>query len=400
MNVVIIGNGLAGTIAAKTLRETDARAEIHIYAQESVLYYPRPNLIEYIAGRLPYGRLFAFPEAWYADRKIEVRLGTPVERIFASSREIEIGGGRRVSFDALLLANGASSFVPPMSGSERNGVFSLRTLDDAQAILAYAESHPRVAVIGGGLLGLEIARALRVRGAEVDIVEFFPYLLPRQLDPRGGELLKAEIEKSGIRVHLGLATEEILGSPDVRGLRFKGGREIQVDMAIVAAGVRPNLKLAQEAAIQTDRGVVVNDFLETNVPGIYAAGDGVQHKGRTYGIIPASFDQARTVAANILGQKKSYAGTVPSNTLKVAGIQLTSVGLVNPDGGEYEEHRYHNAEEGIYKKIVLLNGQAVGAIWMGTRNGVDGITRAVMKKANVARWKDDLFQETFDFSVL
>jgi nitrite reductase (NADH) large subunit len=400
MIVVIIGNGLAGTIAAKTLREMDARAEIHIYAQEHVLYYPRPNLIEYIAGRLPYGRLFAFPEAWYADRKIEVRLGTPVDRILASSREIETGGGRRVSFDALLLSNGASSFIPPMAGAERKGVFALRTLDDAQAILAYAESHPRVAVIGGGLLGLEIARALRVRGAEVDIVEFFPYLLPRQLDPSGGELLKAGIEKSGIRVHLGLSTEEILGSPDVRGLRFKGGGEIQADMAIVAAGVRPNLKLAQEAGIQTDRGVVVNDFLETNVSRIYAAGDGVQHKGRTYGIIPASFDQARTVAANILGRKKPYGGTVLSNTLKVVGIHLTSVGLVNPEGGEYEELRFQKAEEGIYKKIVLLNGQAVGAIWMGTRNGVDGITRAVMKKANVARWKEDLFQETFDFSVL
>lgn len=400
MKIVIIGNGLAGTLGAKALREMDKQAAIEIYAEEKYLYYPRPNLIEFIAGNLPYARLFAFPEKWYGQQQIDVRLATPALRILSESQEIEVQDGSRVPYDALLLANGASSFVPPIKGSDKRGVFTLRTLDDAQVILEHLKTHPRVVVIGGGLLGLEIARALRSRGADVEVVEFFPYLLPRQLDPQGGALLKSDIEKYGIRVRLGVATEEILGANEVRGLRFKSGEEIPADMAVVAAGVRPSLKLAQEAGLQTDRGVIVNDFLETNKPRIFAAGDGIQHNGRIYGIIPASFDQARVVAANILGRNVRYEGTVLSNTLKVVGIHLTSVGIVNPEGGGHEEIRLERPEAGIYKKIVLKDGALVGAIWMGTKNGVNGISRAVIQKTNVEKWKRDLFEETFDFSLL
>jgi len=400
MKIVIVGNGLSGTLAAKSLREMETQAEIEIYAEESYLYYPRPNLIEFIAGNLPYARLFAFPEKWYGQQQIHVRLATSARRIHPESREIEVQDGRRVGYDSLLLACGAVSFVPPIKGADKKGVFALRTLDDAQEIIEHLKTHPKVAVIGGGLLGLEMARALKSRGADVEVVEFFPYLLARQLDPPGGALLKAEIEKSGIRVRLGTATEEILGADEVRGLRFKDGREVPADMAVIAAGVKPSLKLAQEAGLQTERGVVVNDYLETSRPQIYAAGDGVQHNGRIYGIIPASFDQARIVAANILGQKRKYEGTVPSNMLKVAGIHVTSVGLVNPEGSAYEHIRVEKPEEGIYKKIVLENGALVGAIWMGTKSGVNGITRAVMQKANVEKWKHVLLEETFDFSLL
>jgi nitrite reductase (NADH) large subunit len=400
MKIIIIGNGLAGTLAAKALREGDGQSEIQIFAEERYLYYPRPNLIEFIAGNLPYDRLFAFPERWYGQQRIDVRLATPVRRIHPESRQIEIPGGRRVGYDALLLASGASSFVPPIRGADKKGVFTLRTLDQAQAILEHLKDHPRVAVIGGGLLGLEIARALRARGAEIEVVEVFPYLLPRHLDALGGALLKTEMEKCGIRVRLGVVTEEILGERDIRGLRFKGGDELPADLAIIAAGIRPNLALAREAGLPIDRGVVVNEHLETGRPGIFAAGDGIQHEGRVYGIIPASFEQARAAAANILGGRIEYEGTVPSNTLKVAGIHLTSVGLVNPEGREFEELRFERPEEGIYKKIVLKDGVAVGAIWMGTKNGVNGIIRAVTQKANIDQWKIDLFDETFDFSRL
>jgi len=400
MNIIIVGNGLAGTLAAKALREMDERAEIAIFAEERHLYYPRPNLIEYVAGTLPRNRLFAFPERWYGENRIDVRLETPVTRLHPGSSEVETGDGRRVAFSALLLANGASSAVPPIQGTAKKGVFTLRTLDNAEAILAHLASHPRVAVIGGGLLGLEIARALKIRGADVEVAEFFPFLLPRQLDPRGGEILKAEIEKIGIRVRLGVVTEEILGGDEVRGLRFKDGTELDADMAVVAAGVRPNIRLAQNAGLKTDRGLVVSDLLESSAPGIFAAGDGVQHRDRVYGIIPAAFDQARIAAANVLGQQKKYEGTTPANTLKVAGIHLTSVGLVNPESADYEHLRFERPEAGVYKKVVLRQGRAVGAVWMGTKTGVNGITRAVLQQAPLEKWKRDIFEDAFDFSVL
>lgn len=400
MQVIIVGNGIAGTLAAKTLRETDPEVGIEIFAAEPHLYYPRPNLIEFIAGRLPFDRLFAFPEKWYAQHRIEVHTGTPVEKLVPDEHHVLAAGGRRIPYDVLLLANGASAAPPPIPGAEKRGVFTLRTLGDALALLDYLKEHPRAAVLGGGLLGLEIARALRSRGAEVEVVEFFDYLLPRQLDPAGGALLRREIEKTGIRVRLGTVTDEILGGTDVRGLRFKNGLTTEADTVILATGVRPNLDLARDAGLQTDRGVLVDEFLQTSRPRIFAAGDGIQRGDAVYGIIPASFDQARIVAANILGQRKVYEGTVPSNTLKVAGVHLTSVGVVNPQGPGFEEIRLEKPEEGIYKKIVLRNDALVGAIWMGTKTGASAITRGVSQKIPVDKWKRDLLEETFDFALL
>lgn len=400
MRVIIIGNGLAGTISSKTLRELDQKLEIDVFAEEKHHYYPRPNLIEFVAGNMPQERIFAFPGSWHQRQKISIHLENPVKRIFASPQEVEVGGGKREKYDFLLMANGSSAFVPPIKGAEKAGVFTLRTLDDAFHILEYLENRRRVAVIGGGLLGLEIARAIRARGADVEVIEFFDRLLPRQLDVQGASLLKAQIEKMKIKIRLKSATEEIFGQKEVQGLRFKDGTQVKRDMVLVAAGVKPNTSLAKEAGLETDRGLVVNDYLQASHPKIFAAGDCIQHNGRVYGIIPASFDQARLAASNIIGEQRKYRGTVPSNTLKIVGLYVTSVGLVNPEGGEFEEIQKENKEEGIYKKIVLQNGNLVGAIWMGTKKGVTEISRAVTEKQNVTKWKGSLLEDNFDFSLL
>jgi len=400
MRVIIIGNGLAGIIFAKTLRELMQDAEIDIFSDEKYHYYPRPNLIEFLAGNIPFEKMFAFPEEWYTEQNLNVHLATPVKKIIPGSKEVETDGGRRTKYDALLIANGSHSFIPPFQGAEKRGVYSLRILDDAFQILDYFKDHPRVVVIGGGLLGLETARAMRARKAEVEVVEFFERLLPRQLDAQGASLLKSQIEKTGIKVRLGLATEEIQGQDEVTGLRFKGGEEIKADMAIVAAGVRSNILLAKEAGLETDRGLVINDYLQTSNPEIYAAGDVAQYQGSVYGIIPAAFNQARMAAFNVSGEKRKYEGTILSNTLKVVGIDLTSIGLVNPEEGSFEELRTEKAEEGIYKKVVIQDGTVVGAIWMGTKKGIDQINRIISQKANVEKWKDSLLEDDFDFSVL
>ncbi|TEU05275.1 MAG: NAD(P)/FAD-dependent oxidoreductase [Candidatus Aminicenantes bacterium] len=400
MRVIIIGNGLAGTIAAKTLREQDRTVEIDVFADEKYHYYPRPNLIEFLAGNLPLERIFAFPEEWYSEQNVNVHLEKPGIRIFPDSKEIEVAGGKREKYDFLVLANGSLAFVPPIKGAEKQGVFTLRTLDDAFEILDYLKNRRRVTVIGGGLLGLETARAVKSRDVKVEVVEFFGHLLPRQLDPQGGSLLKGQIEKMGINVHLGLACEEVLGQDSITGLRFKGGREIQTDVALVAAGVRPNLRIAQEAGLETDRGLVVDDYLQPSHPDIWAAGDITQHAGRVYGIIPASFNQARIAALNVLGQRQKYEGTIPSNTLKVVGIDLTSVGMVNPEDGSFEELRVENADKGTYKKIVVKNGEVCGLICIGTKKGVSEISRLISRKANVEKWKDSLLEDDFDYSVI
>ena len=331
VKAVIVGNGLAGTITAKTLRESDDDAEIILFGEERHLYYPRPNLIEYLAGRLPQEKLFAYPEAWYKERRIDVRLATRVVRVRPDEKRIETAAGGTESYDALCLADGAGSSVPPIRGADKPGVHTLRTLDDAEAILARVAARPEVVVIGGGLLGLELARALKARGAAVTVLEVFPYLLPRQLDPPGGAVLARQFEAAGIRVRVGVATEEIIGSPEATGVRLKTGEEIPAGSVLIAAGVRPEHRAGPRG--RPDRGPRRRRrrFHGRESPGIFAAGDGTQHKGRLYGIIPASFDQARTAAASMLGLGKPYAGTVPSNTLKVMGLSLASVGIVNPE---------------------------------------------------------------------
>ncbi|MCK4555868.1 MAG: FAD-dependent oxidoreductase, partial [Candidatus Aminicenantes bacterium] len=169
---------------------------------------------------------------------------------------------------------------------------------------------------------------------------------------------------------------------------------------LVAAGVRPNLRIAQEAGLETDRGLVVDDYLQSSHPDIWAAGDITQHAGRVYGIIPASFNQARIAALNVLGQRQKYEGTIPSNTLKVLGIDLTSVGMVNPEDESFEELREENADKGTYKKIVIKNGEVCGLICIGTKKGVSEISRLISRKANVEKWKDSLLEDDFDYSVI
>ncbi len=400
MRVIIVGNGLAGTIAAKTLRELDKNVEIDIFTEEKYNYYPRPNLIEFLAGKLSFEKIFAFPEKWYAEQDMNVQLEKPVTRISPDSREVEIVGGIKEKYEFLILASGSLAFVPPIKGVEKQGVFTLRTLDDAFALIEYIKSSRRVTVIGGGLLGLETARALKSRGAEVEVVEFFRHLLPRQLDEQGASLLKSLIEKMGIGIHLGLTCEEVIGQEKVAGLRFKGGQEIRTEVALVAAGVRPNVRIAQDAGLETDRGLIVNDYLQSSRPEILGAGDVTQHADRVYGIIPASFNQARIAAKNALSQKQKYEGTIPSNTLKVVGLDLTSIGTVNPEDESYEEVRREDREQGVYKKIVLRNGEVCGLISIGTKKGVSEIGRLISQKTNVEKWKHSLLDDDFDFSLL
>jgi len=400
VKILIIGNGMAGTLAAKSVRELDQSAEIDVFGEEPYAYYPRPNLIDFISGRLPYEKLFAFPENWNVRQRIGVHLGQRIQKIRPDDRMIESASGETFPYDALLLASGARASVPPIEGAGRRGVFVLRTLDDALAILDYLRDHPRVAVLGGGLLGLEIARAIRGRGAEVRVVEFFDRLLPRQLDPAAASILKGQIEKTGIAVRLGAVSREIFGGEEVRGIRFESGDEIEADLVVVAAGVKPELELASGAGLTINRGLVVDDRLRTSRPEIFAAGDVAEHRGRIYGIIPASFEQARAAGYNMLGQEMPYAGTVTSNTLKVAGLHVTSTGEVHPEGKGHEVLVRAVPEDGLYKKIVLKEGRLVGAIWMGTKKGASEVSRLVALRRELGGRRDELLEENFDFAEM
>jgi len=394
MRFVIIGNGVAGVTAARAL--SDAGAEAEVYTQETHHYYPRPRLQSFLAGEIELEELPLYPPGWYEKRGIAVHLGAEVVGIDRRAKRIVLLDGRVVAFDRLFLAAGSSPFVPPIEGVDKRGVFTLRTIEDALAIKKWAEGAKRGIVVGGGLLGLEAARALTVLGLGVTVLERGPYPLQRQLDAEGGALMRELIEAMGIEVALNAASQAILSKgAREQGTRSKGacdpaplrpcsiergqasgvllqdGRRIEGDLILISTGIRSNVRLAQEAELEVNRGVVVDEHLRTSADDIYAAGDVAEFQGQVYGIIPACLEQAKVAALNMLGEDVVYESTIPSNTLQVVGIDCTSIGIVHPPKGEgYREFR--KSEAGAYKKLVLKDGCLVGAILLGDKQDVGG----------------------------
>lgn len=384
MRYVIIGNGVAGVTAAAELARRQA-GEIEIHTAERYPYYFRPRLPYFLAGEIPQEGLYVHSPSWYEKRNIQVRLESKVVRLLPDQKRILLADDTEVSYDRLLLATGGFSFVPPIEGADKKGVFTLRTLDDALAIKEYAARCQEAVVIGGGLLGLEAARGLRVLGLSVTTLEFFPRLLPRQLDDEGSAIFQRLVENLGIKVGLKAETRAIMGNDQVKEIVLKDGREFPAQLVLIAAGVRPAISLAAEAGLQVDRGVVVDERMLTSAPDVYSAGDVASFKGRSWGIIPVAGAQALVAAANMAGDNLLYEEVVPTNTLKIVGIDLTSTGTVVPEGEGFMEIRRSDLEAGVYKKAVIKDDTLVGAIILGDKALAKKLERMVISKTKISR---------------
>jgi nitrite reductase (NADH) large subunit len=398
MQVAIVGNGVAGITAATAVKERNPDAQVSIYTDENYSYYPRPRLYYVLSGEAEPSQILGFPSQWYEEKGIKVNLGKKALSVDPAKKELLLEDGSKLGYDRLLLANGARPFVPPVKGVEKTGVFTLRSVEDALRIREYAKETRNAIVIGGGLLGLELAMSLRKLGQQVNVVEVLPRLLPNQLDQDGATLLKEIIEARGIKVTLDVKTQEILGKETVSGVALSSGAQISGDFVMFSAGIRSNTELALKGGIKVNRGVVVDKYLQTNVDDVYAAGDAAESEGRVYGIIPAALDQAKIAALNMMETEKHvYQGTVPSNTLKIVGIDLASMGLVNPEGSGFEEIKEIQREAGVYRKIVLQQGIVVGAIILGETKSVAPLKRLIDQKTDVTKYKDSILEKDFDF---
>lgn len=404
MRVIIVGNNVAGTTFAKAVRDSGVDTEIDIFTEESVPYYARPKLIDFVAGGIGEGDILFHPPGWYDRNRLNLRLNSRVERIDVPGKRILVGQDWH-TFDKLVLANGSSAFLPPFKGLPRENVFTLRTLEDAKRIRGAAAGAKRAVVIGGGLLGLEAARALATGFPDlhITILEYAEHLLMRQLDHEGAEILQDWIAEAGTKVVTKAETEELLGEGSTAAaVRLKDGRTIECDMVVVSAGARSNLRLAKEAGLEVNRGVKVDGSLRTSEADIYAIGDVAEFEGRVWGMIPPALDQARVAARKVLGiDGPGYAGTVPSNTLKVMGIDLTSIGTVRsehetPDAG-FEEIRAVTPDRKVYKKFVLRDGVMIGAILLGTKKETGKVSKMIREAKPVGEVKDRLSDPGFDF---
>jgi len=404
LRIIIVGNNVAGTTLAKALRDADANVEIDVLTEESTPYYPRPKLIDYLEGKVQEKDMLFYPLEWYDKNRLKLMLNSKVERIDPAAKKILVKGSW-VSYDRLVLATGSRSFVPPFKGLPKNSVFTLRTIEDAKRIKEAGAKSKHVIVIGGGLLGLESARGVCTSfpHLRVTILEYAEHLLMRQLDHEGADILQGWIEGTGANIVTKAETDEILGDGSVTGVKLKDGRVIDGDMVIISAGTRSNMELAKEAGIKINKGIVVDSSLRTSVPDIFAVGDVTEFNGQVWAMIPPALDQARVAAKKILGQPgPDYAGTIPSNTLKVSGFDLTSVGTVRsahePPTPGFEEIRAVTPDHKIYKKFVIQDGKMVGAILLGTKKEAPKVTNIIKVGQPIGRIKDRLSDPSYAFT--
>jgi nitrite reductase (NADH) large subunit len=394
---VIIGNGVAGATAAEKIRSQDPQGAITLFSDENEPFYYRPRLPDFIAGDLDLARFTLRSRDWYPGKNMELRLGEAVKEVDMAKNEVLSAQGTRKPYDTLLLATGSRSFIPPVTGVQKKGVFALRSFADAQAISGRAKGAKEAVLVGGGLLGLEAGYSLIRLGLKVQVVEFSDWLLPRQMDLRGAKILQTILEGMGFTFYLGARVKEILGTDQAQGLGLEDGRTITGGLILFSAGVRPNLDLAQAMGLAVDKGVQVDDRMQTSREGIYAAGDLVEHRGRLYGIWPAAKAQGEVAGINMAGGSARYEGTLLSNSLKVVGVDLTAAGNIDSQNtltsAIYEEER-------AYRKIVLEEGRIVGFIFLGLTAGIKECQAAMERKSEVSGLVPEMNQKDFDFSRL
>jgi nitrite reductase (NADH) large subunit len=373
--LVVIGNGMAG---ARTVEEILARGgdfDITMFGDEPYGNYNRIMLSNVLAGVEDESGIFLNDLSWYADNGIKLHAGTRVDKIDRKRKTVHATDGTKTPYDKLIIATGSSAWVPPIKNIHNptrgyhQGVFVFRTLDDTRAMIRYAKEHERAVVIGGGLLGLEAARGLQNHLSHVTLVHAMGHLMERQLNERAGKTLQSAVEsRLGIDVICDGMTTEVTGKHQVTGLKLADGRVIPCDVVVVAAGIRPNSQVAADSGLLVERGIVVDDQMRAQgQEDIYVVGECAQHRDQVYGLVAPLWDQAKVLADHLTGTNRgaAYHGSQIATKLKVAGVDVASMGLQSPEHEDDELLEFAEPKKGIYKNVIIRDGRLVGATLVG-----------------------------------
>ena len=387
--LVVIGNGMAGARAVEEIlaRGGAGQFTITMFGDEPYGNYNRIMLSHVLSGEESDADIFLNSLSWYQDNGITLHAGVRVDRIDRFTKHVFSNDGRVTPYDTLIIATGSRSHMPPMDGlytpggQVKQGVFGFRTIDDTRKMVAYAqhEHHRRAVVIGGGLLGLEAAYGLRSHGIDVDVVHSAGHLMSAQMGPDGGAVLRRSVEALGIGVLTGSRTTAVLGNDRVTGVSLRDGTGIACDMVVVAAGIRPNVELAVLSGLPVERAIVVDDRLRVqDEDDIYAVGECVQHRGEVYGLVAPLWEQAVVLASHVTGTDTSalYLGSRTATKLKVAGVEVASMGLQGPELDTDEHIVFSEPSRGVFKSIVVRDNKMVGATLLGDSRKVAYLTQA------------------------
>jgi len=362
-NLVVIGAGVAGLSAIESFRKTASGGTVTLVSREPDLPYYRLNLTRYLAGEISETDLPIHEASWFSDKDVDLKLGADVGEIRLEDKSIRLRDDTTIPYDKLIVTMGAHPFTPPIPGIAQEGVISVRTVRDAMWILEFLQPGMRCVVIGGGLLGLETAGALAARKADVTLLESYDWLMPRQLNRQAGEILKSHVEQLGVVVRNNAHTRELPGDERVAGVELSDGRTIPADLVIVATGVRPNSHLARRIGLVVNKGIVVDNRLTSSHESVYAAGDVAEHQGVLYGNWSAAQFQGGIAGMNAAGATALFGGIPRSNTLKVLGLDLLSIGQFEPEDGSFQVIEDH-LESGYYR-FVFRDEHLVGSVLVG-----------------------------------
>ncbi len=369
MKLVMIGNGMAGVrTLEELLKIAPDRYTITVFGAEPHPNYNRILLSPVLAGEQTLDEIVLNPLAWYERHGITLHLGKKVVDVDRERRLVMADDGTTAEYDRLIIATGSQPFILPVPGKDLDGVIAYRDIADTQAMIETARTHRHAVVIGGGLLGLEAANGLMLRGMDVTVVHLMPWLMERQLDEVSARLLQKSLEDRGLKFRLGAQTQALLGDDEgrVRAVRFQDGSEVCADLVVMAAGIRPNTELAEKIGLAVQRGIVVSDQLQSSDPFIWAVGECASHRGIAYGLVAPLYEQGQVLAAHLADPltPTAYTGSLTSTKLKVTGINLFSAGDFM--GGEQcDEILLFDPPGGVYKKLVVKDDQLVGACLYG-----------------------------------
>ncbi|CAM3111996.1 nitrite reductase large subunit NirB [Paenibacillus lupini] len=364
--LAVIGNGMAGVRCVEEIYRLSPDAfEITIIGDEPHPNYNRIMLSKVLQGDTSITDITINDFSWYKERGIRLLLSEKAVRINTGSKKIHLESGKEVSYDELILATGSSAFIPSIPGIQKSGVTAFRNIKDCETMMEASESYRRAAVIGGGLLGLEAARGLLNLGMEVHVVHNASYLMNRQLDTMSADMLKRELMGQGMRFWMEKRTEKIIGRKRAEGLQFSDGTKLIADLIVLAVGISPNIAVAANSGIKTNRAVVVDDYMRTSVPHIYAVGECAEHDDTVYGLVAPLYEQGKVLARTLTGVDTApYKGSIPYSMLKVSGVDVFSAGDIQGSEVQVALQQY-NGLQGTYKKVTVKEGKIAGAVLYG-----------------------------------
>ncbi|WP_127537713.1 nitrite reductase large subunit NirB [Paenibacillus illinoisensis] len=386
--LVVIGNGMAGISTVEQILKLTSRYDITVFGTEPYPNYNRIMLSYVLEGSKTIDDIVLNDLHWYEDNGITLHTGTTVSRIDADTREVVTNEGTRVPYDKVIIATGSSSFILPVPGHDKEGVVGFRDIADCNMMLEAAKQYKKAAVIGGGLLGLEAAKGLVQLGMDVTVVHLMQDLMERQLDPQASAMLKAELERQGIRFRMGAQTAELIGGERVEGLRFADDTVLDADFVVMAVGIKPNTIVARESGMEVNRGIIVDDYMQTSLEGVYSVGECTEHRGVCYGLVAPLFEQGMILAKHICGVETApYEGSVVSTKLKISGVDVFSTGefLDSPD---HTVISHKDDWKRTYKKILLRDNIMVGAVLFGDVTDSAELQKLIKQKTEMT---DELY---------